>query len=32
MWAYQVTSGEVRASGTSCCDYSVMVAAPTNPG
>ena len=32
MWAYQVNSGEVRASGTSCCDYSVMIAAPSNPG
>jgi hypothetical protein len=32
LWAYQVSTGTVRASGTSCCDYSVMVAAPSNPG
>jgi len=32
LWAYQVSSGTVRASGTSCCDYSVMVAAPSDPG
>jgi hypothetical protein len=31
LWAYQVTSGEVRASSTSCCEYSVMVAAPSSP-
>jgi hypothetical protein len=32
LWAYQVTSGTIRASGTSCCQYTVMVAAPSNPG
>jgi hypothetical protein len=32
LWAYQVSSGAVRASGTSCCGYSVMVAAPASPG
>jgi hypothetical protein len=32
LWAYQVSSGDVRASGTSCCDYSVMVAVPSTPG
>ena len=32
LWAYQVTSGTVRASATSCCTYSVMVAAPSDPG
>jgi hypothetical protein len=32
LWAYQVTSGKIRASGTPCCQYTVMVAAPSNPG
>jgi hypothetical protein len=32
LWADQVTSGTVRASATSCCAYSVMVAAPSDPG
>ncbi|MGH3152477.1 MAG: hypothetical protein ACRDOB_17360 [Streptosporangiaceae bacterium] len=29
LWAYQVTSGETRASSTPCCQYTVMVAAPS---
>jgi hypothetical protein len=29
LWAYQVTSGKTRASATSCCQYTVMVAAPS---
>jgi hypothetical protein len=29
LWAYQVTSGKIRASATSCCQYTVMVAAPS---
>ena len=32
LWAYQVTSGKVRTSGTPCCQYSVMVAAPADSG
>jgi hypothetical protein len=32
LWAYQVTSGTIRASSTPCCQYTVMVAAPSNPG
>jgi len=32
LWAYQVTSGKTRASSTPCCQYTVMVAAPSNPG
>ena len=32
LWAYQVTSGTVRASSTPCCQYTVMVAVPSNPG
>jgi hypothetical protein len=28
LWAYQVTSGQTRASSTACCQYTVMVAAP----
>ena len=32
LWAYQVTNGKVRASGTPCCQYTVMVAAPTDSG
>ncbi len=29
LWAYQVTSGAIRASSTACCRYTVMVAAPS---
>ena len=29
LWAYQVTSGQVRASGTPCCQYTVLAAAPS---
>jgi hypothetical protein len=29
LWAYQVTSGQKRASSTPCCHYTVMVAAPS---
>ena len=29
LWAYQATSGDTRASSTSCCQYTVMVAAPS---
>ncbi len=32
LWAYQVTSGKVRTSGTPCCQYTIMVAAPTASG
>jgi hypothetical protein len=32
LWAYQVTSGKIRASGTPCCQYTVMVAAPIHSG
>ena len=28
LWAYQASSGRVRASGTPCCGYAVMVAFP----
>jgi hypothetical protein len=28
LWAYQVSSGRVRASGTPCCEYTVMAAFP----
>ena len=31
LWAYQATSGAVRASSTACCRYTVMVAAPAGP-
>jgi hypothetical protein len=30
MWAYQVSSGKARASGTPCCPYTVMVAFPSS--
>jgi hypothetical protein len=30
LWAYQVTSGKTRASSTPCCQYTVMVAAPSH--
>lgn len=29
LWAYQVSSGQVRASGTPCCGYAVMAAFPS---
>ena len=30
MWAYQVSSGNVRASSTPCCSYTVMAAFPSS--
>jgi len=30
--AYQVTSGQTRASGTPCCQYTVMAAVPSRSG
>jgi hypothetical protein len=30
LWAYQVTSGKVRASATACCQYTVLVAYPSH--
>jgi hypothetical protein len=32
LWAYQVTSGKTGASSTPCCQYTVMIAAPSNSG
>jgi len=32
LWAYQVTSRAIRASSTPCCQYTVMITAPSNPG
>jgi hypothetical protein len=32
LWAYQVTSGQTRASSTPCCRYTVMAAVPSHPG
>ena len=32
LWAYQVTSGQTRASSTPCCQYTVMIAAPSRSG
>jgi hypothetical protein len=32
LWAYQVTSGEVRASSTPCCQFTAMVAVPDHAG
>jgi len=29
MWAYQISSGKIRASSTPCCSYTVMVAFPS---
>jgi hypothetical protein len=29
LWAYQASSGRVRASGASCCGYTVMAAFPS---
>jgi hypothetical protein len=32
LWAYQVTSGRIGASSTTCCQYMVMVTTPSSPG
>ena len=32
LWAHQATSGQTRASSTPCCQYTVMVAAPSRSG
>jgi hypothetical protein len=32
LWAYQVTSGQARASRTACCQYTVMAAVPSRSG
>jgi hypothetical protein len=32
MWAYQVTTGRVRSSKTTCCQYAVMAAIKSPPG
>jgi hypothetical protein len=32
LWAYQVASGKTGTSITPCCQYTVMVAAPSHPG
>jgi hypothetical protein len=32
LWAYQVTTGQARASSTPCCRYTVMAAAPSRSG
>jgi hypothetical protein len=32
LWAYQVTSGQTRASSTPCCRYTAMAAAPSRSG
>jgi len=32
LWAYQVTSGQTRASSTPCCRYTVLAAAPSRSG
>ena len=32
LWAYQVTSGQTRASSTPCCRYTVMAAEPSRSG
>jgi hypothetical protein len=29
MWAYQISSGKIRASSTPCCSYTVMAAFPS---
>ena len=29
LWAYQMTSGQTRASSTPCCQYTVMAAVPS---
>ena len=30
LWAYQVTSGAIRASSTPCCQYTVLAAVPSS--
>jgi hypothetical protein len=32
LWAYQVTSGQTRASSTPCCQYTVMATVPSRTG
>jgi hypothetical protein len=32
MWAYQVTTGRVRSSETTCCQYAVMAGIKRPPG
>ena len=32
LWAYQVTTGKVRSSGTPCCQYTVMATVKSPPG
>jgi hypothetical protein len=32
LWAYQMTSGQTRASSTPCCQYTVMAAVPSRSG
>jgi hypothetical protein len=32
LWAYQVTTGRVRSSGTPCCQYTVMGTVRSPPG
>jgi hypothetical protein len=32
LWAYQVTTGQTRASSTPCCQYTVMAAVPSRSG
>jgi hypothetical protein len=32
LWTYQMTNGQTRASSTPCCQYTVMVAAPSRSG
>ena len=32
LWAYQVASGQTRASSTPCCQYTVMAAVPSRSG
>ena len=32
LWAYQVTSGQTRASSTPCCRYTVLAATPSRSG
>jgi len=32
LWAYQVATRKARGSGTTCCQYTVMVAAPSHSG
>jgi hypothetical protein len=31
LWAYQVTTGRIRSSGTPCCQYTVMATAASRP-